>query len=60
MDRLDILERKLSLFPNKRESNVKVDKIPTIKKEIPEDLEIKQLLLRKLTLFRNKKAVNSK
>ena len=57
--RLDSLEKKISAFSMKTESNVNVYKNPNEKKT-SEDLEIKQLLFRKLTMFRNNMTVNYK
>jgi hypothetical protein len=57
LERLDSLETKISTFSSKSENNCKVKEIPDAK-EIYEDLEIKQLLFRKLTQFRNKRTVN--
>ena len=60
VDRLDSLERKISTFSRKAENssgvkNANVEKV----KDTPEDLEMKQMLFRKLTQFRNKRTLNS-
>ena len=52
LKRLDSLEKKISAFSMKTESNVNVYKNPNEKKT-SEDLEIKQMLFRNLTVFRN-------
>ena len=61
VDRLDSLERKISTFSRKAENssgvkNANVEKV----KDTPEDLEMKQMLFRKLKQFRNKGTLNSK
>ena len=52
LKRLDSLEQRISAFSMKTESNVNVYKNPNEKKT-SEDLEIKQMLFRNLTVFRN-------
>ena len=59
LKRLDSLEKRISAFSIKTENNDKVADIPNEKKT-SEDLEIKQLLFRKLTMFRNNMTVNYK
>ena len=61
VDRLDSLERKISTFSRKTEnsSGVKAANVEKVK-DTPEDLEMKQMLFRKLTQFRNKRTLNSK
>ena len=59
LKRLDSLEKKISVFSIKTENNDEVASIPNEKKTT-EDLEIKQLLFRKLTMFRNDLTVNYK
>ena len=59
LKRLDCLEKRISTFSLKTENNDKVDVIPNEKKN-SEDLEIKQLLFRKLTMFRNNMTMNFK
>ena len=60
VDRLDSLERKISTFSIKAEngSGVKAADVEKVK-DTPEDLEMKQMLFRKLTQFRNKRTLNS-
>ena len=61
VDRLDSLESKISTFSRKTENCSKVKAADIEKaKYTSADLEMKQLLLRKLTQFRNKRSLNSK
>ena len=60
LERLDNLEKKISEFSNKTGNHFKPNIPVNDKKESSEDLEIKHLLFRKLTLFKNKRTLNYK
>ena len=53
LDSLDNLDKKLSEFSNKRKPSYQIKGGSDKNMVTPEDLEFKQLLIRKLTLFKN-------
>ena len=60
LERLDSLESKISSFSSKTKNCSKVKAAGVEKmKDTSADLEMKQLLLRKLSQFRNKRTLNS-
>ena len=60
MKRLDNLEKKIAQFSSETGNNFKPNIPVNDKKESSEDLEIKHLLFRKLTMFKNKRTLNCK
>ena len=61
LERLDKLEKKISAFTSKTCNNQEEVKVTDCEKvkDNTEDLEIKQLLFRKLTMFMNKRSVST-